>query len=135
MHSGETPAMSRSCGHSAVPSTLGKKYNTQWQLASFCSGKAETAPYPLNLPTCRNIFFVLVLNVEDVYWGTPKSIASLHRLRYQFTGTLQQRECRKICVINCRSKSRQMLFLETAVWEDTKVDILTVALPTPAILW
>lgn len=28
-----------------------------------------------------------------------------------------------------------MLFIESAVWEDTKVNILTTALPTLAILW
>lgn len=76
-----------------------------------------------------------MLNVKGVYWGTSTSIASVYQLTYRFTETLQKRKCRKICVINCRSKSRQELFIEIAVWEDTKVNILTAALPTLAILW
>ena len=98
-------------------------------------GKQRQLLTHVTSPLTEILFFVLVLNVQGVYWGTSISIASVHQLTYQFTGTLQKRKCRKIYVINCRSKSRQRLFIEIAVWEDTKVNILTAALPTLPILW
>lgn len=67
--------------------------------------------------------------------GKSISIASVHQLTYSYKGTLQKRKCRKTYVINCSSKSRQMLFIETAVCEEMKANILTAVLPTLAISW
>lgn len=102
------------------------------QAVPFCRGKAEAATCPLNLPTYRNAFFF--------FWKSFMSkvampIASVHQLTYhQFPGTQKRRKCRKIYVTAGGVKA-DMLFIESAVWEDTKVNILTAALPTLAILW